>query len=334
MSGFSPELRYVDSHSHVWTTDVAQFPPQTGVAVGDADAGWTVDSWTGEDLLDAAAPSGVGRVVLIGHGMIYGYDNSYMIDCVKRHPQSFRVVAQIDDRRPSHEIAATMHSLLKQGVTGFRLSPAEFGKPFGRTREDWLRTDGMRTMWETAVETRQAMCGLINIEDLDGWERLVAEHPRTVAVIDHFGRIGIDGNISEEAVLRLCELSKYPNLYIKLSAFYAMGQATPPYGDMLPFIRQLVHAFGAERLMWGSDCPYQLYQHNPPFNPNALAVAGQGVGNYDDSIAVIRDHASVFLSLDEQEQILGLTAQRVFFDPVPLIDSSVITAPTPAGAAL
>jgi len=324
-----PALRHIDSHSHVWTTDIAAFPPQAGVAVGDADAGWSVDSWTGEDLLRVASGSGVGKVVLIGHGMVYGYDNSYMLECVRRHPRNFRVVAQIDDRRPSPDIVSDMRSLLLQGVTGFRLSPAEFGKPFGRTRDDWLHTDGMRTMWETAAETRQAMCGLVNMDDLDGWEELVAAHPRTVAVIDHFCRIGVDGSVPQEAVQRLCKLAEYSNLHVKLSAFYALGQATPPYDDMLPFVRQLVDAFGSERVMWGSDCPYQLHQHNPPFNPNAVEVAAKGEGRYDDSISVIRDRASSFLSTDEQEDILSRTAQRIFFDPAP-----EITGAAGAGAAL
>ena len=304
------ELRYIDSHSHVWTNDVSSFPPLDGVAVGDDDAGWSIESWTGECILRAAAPSGVGRVVLIGHGLIYGYDNAYMLECAQRHPGKFRVVAQIDDRRPPMELASTMRSLLQQGVTGFRLSPSEFGKPFGRTRDDWLSTDGMQTMWKTAAETRQAMCGLVNVGDaLDEWEQMVAQHPQTVAVIDHFSRIGVDGSISQEDVERLCALARYPNLYVKVSAFYALGQATAPYRDMLPFLRRLVEAFGAKRLMWGSDCPYQIHQHQPPFNPNA--TPGE-VGSYDSSIAVVRDHAD-FLSAPEKEQILGLTAERVFF---------------------
>ena len=303
-------LRYIDSHSHVWTNDVTSFPPLEGVALGDDDAGWSVETWTGERLLRTAASSGVGRVVLIGHGLIYGYDNTYMLECARRHQGKFRVVAQIDDRRPAVEVGVTMRSLLQQGVTGFRLSPAEFGKPFGRTRDDWLSTDGMQAMWETAAETRQAMCGLVNIgKALDEWEQMVAQHPDTVAVIDHFSRIGVDGCVSEDDVERLCEMARYPNLYVKVSAFYALGEATPPYQDMLPFVRRLVETFGADRLMWGSDCPYQIYQHQPPFNPNA--TPGE-VGSYDSSIAVIRDYAD-FLSASQKEQILGLTAERVFF---------------------
>eukprot|EP01052_Picozoa_sp_SAG31_P013501 SAG31_NODE_812_length_11915_cov_64.697360_5_plen_81_part_00 len=65
---------------------------------------------------------------------------------------------------------------------------------------------------------------------------------------------------------------------------------------------------------------YQLYMHNPPFNPNAKP--GQ---TYDDSIAVIRDRCS-FLSEDEVEWILRKTAQKVFFDPLPQTSVASTTA--------
>ena len=39
---------------------------------------------------------------------------------------------------------------------------------------------------------------------------------------------------------------------------------------MLPFVRSLRDAFGAERLMWATDCPYQLYQHYPACEPAAF----------------------------------------------------------------
>ena len=34
--------------------------------------------------------------------------------------------------------------------------------------------------------------------------------------------------------------------YVKLSAFYHLGAKRPPYTDVLPMLRRLVDAFGAE----------------------------------------------------------------------------------------
>ena len=90
-----------------------------------------------------------------------------------------------------------MKALLPLGVTGFRVSPAELrpSEPLTTVRLDWLTTPGMHEMWATAAETGQAICGLINEPDLVGWERLVRQFPRTPVVIDHFCRIGTDGNL-------------------------------------------------------------------------------------------------------------------------------------------
>ena len=57
---------------------------------------------------------------------------------------------------------------------------------------------------------------------------MLQRFPSTVAVIDHFCRIGVDGDIRKVDVEQLCALAKYPQLHIKLSAFYALGRATPP----------------------------------------------------------------------------------------------------------
>ena len=72
------------------------------------------------------------------------------------------------------------------------------------------------------------MCGLVNVPDLDEWEAMVAKYPDTMVVIDHFCRIGMEGSVSDAEVSRLCALAKYPLVHVKLSAFYALGQATPP----------------------------------------------------------------------------------------------------------
>jgi hypothetical protein len=51
----------------------------------------------------------------------------------------------------------------------------------------------MHEMWAAAASTGQAMCGLVNLEDLGEWEAMVVRYPATTVVIDHFCRIGTDG---------------------------------------------------------------------------------------------------------------------------------------------
>ncbi len=52
--------------------------------------------------------------------------------------------------------------------------------------------------------------------------------------------------------------SKLENAYVKTSAFYALGRKRPPYEDLGGMIHKMVAEFGSKRLMWASDCPYQV----------------------------------------------------------------------------
>ena len=85
---------------------------------------------------------------------------------------------------------------------------------------------------------------------------------------------------------------------VKVSAFYALGDKQPPYEDLGPLIHQVVDSFGAERLMWASDCPYQVACHH----------------TYKDSVSLISERLD-FLSDSDRDQILRGTAERFFFAP-------------------
>ena len=155
----------------------------------------------------------------------------------------------------------------------------------------------MLTLWRTASENDLAVCPLINPQDMTHVDTMIRKFPETRVVIDHFARVGVSGTIESDRLGQLCDLARHPNVHVKTSAFYALGKKQPPYKDLLPMIRRVVDAYGPERLMWASDCPYQV----------------QGKHNYADSIALIRDHAD-FLSESDKQWMLRKTAEKLFFD--------------------
>ena len=140
------------------------------------------------------------------------------------------------------------------------------------------------------------MCGLINPEVLEPMDRMCERFPDTPVVIDHFGRVGIDGTIREADVASLCKLARHKNTHVKVSAYYALGMKAAPYTDLGPMIRQLVDAFFLLWLMWATDCPYQV----------------QNGHTYRDSIELIRSRLD-FLSPADRACLLETTAERVFF---------------------
>ena len=275
---------YIDAHSHIWTRDVAAYPLANGNTLDDL----APPSFTAEELIAAAFEVGVSRVVLIQHRPYHGYDNSYMTDSIAKHPGVFRAVACVDELKDGH--LQEMDRLKGLGATGFRIRPGDGGT------DDWNDSDAMNAMWSHAAKTDVAMCPLINPEDLPMVNRMCRRYPDTRVVVDHFARVGIDGEIRMSDLNNLCSLARHKHAQVKISAYYALGKKQPPHDELKPMIRRLLDEFGPERLMWASDNPYQL---GPP-------------NTYADSIALIRERCD-FLSDGDREWLLKKTAERVFF---------------------
>lgn len=277
------EVGWIDAHAHVWPRMNSDFPLSEGFTAKDV----IPESFTPEELLQQARPSFVQRVVLIQMSF-FGFDNRYMLDCIKRYPKYFRGVGIVN--HDASGLRETMTNLRKEGVRGYRLYAN------AKNVSQWASSSGVNELFRICTETNQAACLLSDPDALPGIEAMVAKYPDTTVVIDHFSRIGMTGTVNRKDLDALLKLSKYKNTYVKTSAFYALGEKKAPYKDLLPMIRSLRDSFGANRLMWASDCPYQV----------------QAPHTYADSIALVLEHAD-FLSEGEKKALLAQTAERVFF---------------------
>ncbi|TVQ03684.1 MAG: amidohydrolase [Planctomycetaceae bacterium] len=274
---------FIDAHVHVWTPDLEKYP----LAEAYSRADMQPPSFTPEELFAHSRPSGVDRIVLIQMSY-YQFDNSYMTDTIARFPGVFSGVAVVDEH--AGDLAETLRKLHAQGVRGLRIHPAAVSP------DRWAGTPGMASLWGLAADLGLAVCPLINPEALPEIEKLCVRFPKTRVVIDHFARIGIDGEIRGTQLDQLCRLAEFPQAHVKTSAFYALGKKQPPYTDLGPMIRRVRDAFGAERLMWASDCPFQV-------DPGHT---------YAESIDLIRSGLD-FLTAAERDQMLRKTAERVYF---------------------
>ncbi len=273
----------IDAHSHIWTPDVKRYP----LAAGFTPADMLPPSFTPERLLAHARPCGVSRVVLIQMSY-YGFDNRYMLAAMHDFPGVFSGVGIVDER--GARLRDTMRELKKQGVRGFRIHPDQ------QALDRWLFSPDMAAMWKVGGDEQLAICALVNPDALAPLDRMCEKFPATPVVIDHFARIGVDGMVRDSDVDNLCRLARHENTHVKVSAFYALGHKKSPYTDLAPMIRRLRDAFGAERLMWATDCPYQVQQGH----------------TYFASIELIRSRLD-FLSPADRQWLLRKTAQRVFF---------------------
>ena len=83
--------QFIDAHVHVWSPDTKAYPLAAGFSPKDMKPA----SFTPEELFKHCKPAGVGRIALIQMSF-YGFDNSYVTDSVKAHPERFTGVFSVD----------------------------------------------------------------------------------------------------------------------------------------------------------------------------------------------------------------------------------------------
>lgn len=273
--------RYIDSHVHLWTDDLRRYPLASGFTAPDMAR----NSFLPADILLHARASGVERIVLVQMSY-YGSDNSYMLDVIRGQPDMFRGIAVVDRMldRPSAQI----RRLVESGVRGVRI---ELNKGVSTTSAEGAALD---RLFHAAAREELAICPLMVPDALPALRQFCCRHPDSTVVIDHLAGIGDGAPVSDADVNALCSFAVVPNVYAKLSGFYTVGKG-PPHLDMLPLIKRVYEAFGPQRLMWGSDAPFQIIGET-----------------YEDSIALIRDHLD-FASAADREWMLCGTAEKVFF---------------------
>lgn len=106
--------------------------------------------------------------------------------------------------------------------------------------------------------------------------------PDLAIVLDHMGKPPIAGGDEASWSRGMRELAKLPNVVVKISGAGAEADPNRPLAaQALPFIRETLRLFGADRCMVGSDCPVSLarpaaYQDWITIVEEAVAGASDG----------------------------------------------------------
>ena len=275
-------MNYVDAHVHVWTDDFDRYPLAQGFTIAEMKP----PTFFPEEIIAHGKTAGVDRIVLVQMSY-YWDDNRYMLDVMREYQGVFSGIAIIDPEaaRPDDE----MRRLAKEGVRGFRVYE-------GRPVETWMDGPGYERMLACGAEENLAICPLINPPALPSLARRCEQFPNAPVIIDHLCLIGERAPVRDEQINALCRMAQYPRVMVKVSAFYALGEKKAPYLDLTDMIRRVYEAFGAERLMWASDCPYQV----------------QGGHEYAASGELIERRLD-FISEEDRGRILRDTASGFFF---------------------
>ena len=223
---------------------------------------------------------------------IDGLQNDYLEDVARRYPERFFVFGMCEFRQPG--FLAEAQRLIDRGFRGIKIPAARLLLPSGRVRLD---SPEMMAMFHL-MEDR----GLIlHVELADGdlqvpeMETVIAECPRLVTVIGHFGMVTRPGWMEQ------IRLARHPNVHVECGGItWLFNDEFYPFPSAVQAIREAADEVGVDKLMWGSDYPRTI-----------TAITYKM--SYDFLLK------SPLLTDAEKEAFLGLNAQRLFsFGPLPI----------------
>lgn len=246
-----------------------------------------------ESLLAQMARNGVAGAALI---QIQGeFDNDYQFACAAQYPDKFASVVLLATEAPA--AVATLERLAAQGASGVRFNAT--------TRS---AGDDPLALWRAAerLGLPVSCAGSAATFSAPEFADLIAAVPNLPIVIEHLGSLSKPDADEAEGVARqkVFPLARFPNTYIKITGLGEFCQRAIPVVAPFPFVRPLPDylarayaAFGASRMMWGSDYP-PVSGREGYTNALRLTMA---------ELAAIPGYSDA-----DQEEIFGGTALRVF----------------------
>ena len=132
---------------------------------------------------------------------------------------------------------------------------------------------GARGLAERGLSFDACVRGARQLADVDTLARAV---PDLRVVLDHLGKPGVgtaSAPLKPSALWRggIDALAQHPLVHCKLSGLPAEAGGDWSAEQMAPFLDAAVEAFGAERLMWGSDWPVSVIGPAEADDPHAPA---------------------------------------------------------------
>jgi len=234
----------IDAHQHFWDPARVSYP-WLASAYPELDRRFDFG-----DLAPHLSAMGVGATVLV-QAEDDQSDNDLMMEVASRHPEIAAVVAwaPIDNRSA---LEATIERLRRcTKFVGVRVLI------HNRPDPDWMILpqvlDGLGLLEQEGLTFDVVAVLARHLEHVP----VIAErYPQLRLVIDHLAKPPIGRDLSEWSV-RLSRAAAFPNVFAKVSGLYpAEGDRRPwTVEDLRPAFLMALKAFGADRLMIGSDWP-------------------------------------------------------------------------------
>jgi len=276
-------MSIVDTHAHIYHADEVLYRKKENPLRPPEGTGGI------EHMKREMQTHDVARTVLVQTGSAYGWNNHLLGDMAAANREQMVGVCTLD---PGSKASVTEYERLVRdyNVRGLRMEPTKTGVSV-------YDHPGADRLWQKVRELDGVICAHIQAQFLPELAALLTRYPDVQVVLDHAAYPKAVDGVDSETVNGVVEVAKYKNLNVKLTFAVTGSGEDYPFSDMFGIVRRIVDAFGADRCMWGSDFPCELWLKK---------------ASYGQHLALFTEELD--LSAGEREGILGGTAMRVWFD--------------------
>lgn len=272
----------IDSHQHFWDLDKCKYTwliPEYGPIYA---------SFTPEDLQPLLKDSGVDKTVVVQAADTVE-DTEYMLDAAANNQWIAGVVAWLPLTDPAKTAESIARFAKNPLVKGIRHLIHEEKDP------DWVVQPNVIESLKLLADAGLTF-DLVSLYPLHlhHVHTLVKEIPGLKIVIDHLAKPAIASGEIAEWQKDMTDIAKYPNIYVKLSGLSTAAKPDWTTQDLVPVFETVFNAFGASRIMYGSDWPVSI-------------LAGGYKVNYDSTLELI-----ACLSEEDKALVMGGTASNFY----------------------
>lgn len=233
----------VDTHAHV-------FEPNLNLA-SDRRYAPTYSAFV-EDFISNFESKGMNKGVLIQPSFL-GFDNSYMVNAIKKFPNKLYGVAVVDTAITLDELK----ELAKNNIIGIRLNL--YARQIPNLKEgkwpeilSYVKSLG----WHVELHIDAIQLPPLIDDLLDAGVKVV---------VDHFGRPTAENLLEDEGFKYLLSVGNSQQVWVKISASYRLKKELA-FEENIKIAEELMPAllasFGANRLLWGSDWPHTQFENS------------------------------------------------------------------------
>ncbi len=271
----------IDCHAHVYSPDEERYQP-TQNPLRVPGGGGSI-----EDLGKISRDNGVAAVRAVQTVSFYGYDNRYLCDVARTHPDWVSGVCTLDPDDP-HSPGYLQQFVHESRVESLRSIP-------GRSRTTF-NDQAVRRLWREASDLGITVdLFLMDLKWVEGAVKLLQEFSDLTVAFCHCMDLK-PGPAYAKTLDQVLRLARFKNLYAKVDFISTGTERGYPGDDLQSAALQIIEAYGSERCVWGSNYPNQLW------TPKLT---------YAEHLRIFKE--ALPLSSRARADVLGETARRLWF---------------------